>query len=186
MDVWFGDSLSLFKELVKCEYPSLRNVKGTFPKLAQSSLYLALFHETFDAHDSLEVVLALRKMLFSSNLELPTRTIVDHSHLVTTKHAVEDMKYLDRRHNNMQTFNEIVFDPRTKNGFLKKNIVEKVAGSGLTYSDLSEVFDKYGKDGLIAILSKPPSNALQSSPRVTRTARILAAIVDHFAKRTKS
>ena len=80
-------------------------------------------------------------MLFLSNLELPTRTIVDQSHLVTTKHAVEDMKYFDRRHNNMQTFNEIVCDPRTKKGFLKKNMVEKIAGSGLTYSDLSEVFD---------------------------------------------
>ena len=90
MDVWFGDSLLLFKELVKCKYPQLKNAKGTFLKLDQTSLYQALFHGTFDAHDSLEDVLALRKMLFSSNLELPTRTIVDHSHLVTTKHAVED------------------------------------------------------------------------------------------------
>lgn len=188
MDVWYADSLPLFKELVKCEYPQLKNAKGTFPKVDQSSLYQALFHETFDAHDSLEDVLALRKMLFSSNLELPTRTIVDHSHLVTTNHALKDMKYLDRRHNNMQTFNEILFDPRTKNGagFLKKNMVEKMAGSGLTYSDLSKVFDKYGKDGLIAILSNPPSNGLQSSPRVTCTTRTLAAIVDHFAKRSKS
>ena len=52
MDVWFADSLPLFKELVKCEYPQLKNAKGTFPKLNQSSLYQALFHETFDAHDS--------------------------------------------------------------------------------------------------------------------------------------
>ena len=96
------------------------------------------------------------------------------------------MKYLDRRHHNMETFNEIMFDPRTKNGLIKKNVAEKIAGSGLTYSDLHEVFDKHGKDGLIAILSKPPSNALQSSPKVTRTARILAAIADHFAKKTKS
>ena len=153
-----------------------------FQNLINCLFSRALFHETLDAYDSLEDVLALRKMLFLFNLELPTRTIVDHSHLVIAKHVVEDMKYFDRRHNNMQTLNEILFDPRTKNGFLKKNMVEKITGS----SDLNEVFDKYGKDGLIGILSKPPSNALQSSPTVTRTARILAAIVDHFVKRTKS
>ena len=133
----------------------------------------------------MEDVLALRKILFSSKLELSTRTIVDHSHLVATNHAVEDMKYIDRRHQNIQTFNEIIFDPRTNNGFLKKNMAEKIAGSGLTYRDLNDVFDKYGREGLIAILAKPPSNASQSSPRVTRTARILAAIVDHFTQRTK-
>jgi hypothetical protein len=103
--------------------------------------------------------------------------------MITTQHAVEDMKYLDHRHENMQTFNTIQFDPRTnKNGILKKNMVEKIAGAGLTYKDLKDVHDKYGTRGLIAILSKPPSSSLLSSPRVTRTRRILAAIVNHFAK----
>ena len=186
MDVWFADSLTLFKELIKCQCPQLKNADGTFPKANQSSLYEALFEESFNAHDSLEDVLALRKILFSSKLELSTRTIVDHSQLVTTNHAVEDMEYLDRRYQNMQTFNEIMFNSRTINGFLTKNIAEKIAGAGLTYKDLNEVYIKYGKDGLIAILSKPPSNSSLSSPRVTRTRRILAAIVDHFTKKIKS
>ena len=100
-----------------------------FQNLINCLFSRALFHETLDAYDSLEDVLALRKMLFLFNLELPTRTIVDHSHLVIAKHVVEDMKYFDRHHNNMQTLNEILFDPRTKNGFLKKNMVEKITGS---------------------------------------------------------
>jgi predicted secreted acid phosphatase len=49
------------------------------------------------------------------------------------------MKFLDRRYQNMQTFNEIMFNPRTNNGFLKKNIAEKIAGAGLTYKDLNDV-----------------------------------------------
>jgi DNA polymerase III epsilon subunit-like protein len=183
INVWFADSLTLFKELIKCQFQQLKNADGTFPKANQSSIYKALFQESFDAHDSLEDALALRKILFSSKLELSTKTIVNNSKMITTQHAVEDMKYLDHRHENMQTFNTIQFDPRTnKNGILKKNMVGKIAGAGLTYKDLKDVHDKYGTRGLIAILSKPPSSSLLSSPRVTRTRRILAAIVNHFTK----
>ena len=40
-DVWFADSLTLFKALVKCKLPSLSNSDNTFPKTNQSSLYKA-------------------------------------------------------------------------------------------------------------------------------------------------
>ena len=43
MDVWFADSLSLFKELIKNRLPALQNPDGTFPKPNQSSrLYITV------------------------------------------------------------------------------------------------------------------------------------------------
>ena len=187
MNVWFADSLSLFKELIKCQFQQLKNADGTFPKANQSSIYEAVFQESFNAHDSLEDVLALRKILFSSKLELSTPTIVNYSQMITTQHAVENMKYLDHRHDNTQTFNAIQFNSRTNiTGILKKNMVEKIAGAGLSYKDLKDVHDKYGPRGLTAILSKSPSNSCLSSPRVTRNKQILAAIVNHFAKNNQS
>ena len=53
MDVWFADSLSLFKELLKSQLPALRNADGTFPK-TNRSLYKTLVNQTFDAHDASE------------------------------------------------------------------------------------------------------------------------------------
>ena len=82
-DVWFADSLYLFKNLIKSQLPALRNAEGTFPKTNQSSLYKTLFNQTFDAHDALEDVLALRKILFSSKLELSNKTIVETLHSPT-------------------------------------------------------------------------------------------------------
>ena len=70
MDIWFADSLSLFKTLVETKLPSLQNSDGSFPKTNQSSLYKTLFDKSFNAHDALEDVLALRKIMFSSRLEL--------------------------------------------------------------------------------------------------------------------
>ena len=42
---------------------------------------------------------------------------------------------------------------------LKKNKVEKVSGSGLTFEDLQTVYSRLGNEGLIAILAQPPSSS---------------------------
>ncbi|XP_068700225.1 uncharacterized protein [Montipora foliosa] len=180
MDVWFADSLSLFKNLIKSQLPALRNADGTFPKTNQSSLYKTLFNQTFDAHDALEDVLALRKILFSSKLELSNKTIVENSALTDTNHAFKDLEYLDGRHKILQSFRGKLYNPERNDGAITKSIAEKIAGSGLAYEDLKNMYNRYGKEGVIAILSRPPSCATSTSPRVTRTARILAAIVAHF------
>ena len=41
-------------------------------------------------------------------------------------------------------------------------------------------FTRFGKRGLVAILSNPPTTSSANTPRVIRTKRILAAIVKHF------
>ena len=180
MDVWFADSLSLFKELIKNRLPALQNPDGTFPKPNQSSIYKALFNQTFDAHDALEDVLALTKILFSSKLELSNRTIVENSSLANANHAFQDLVYLDSRHRILQSFRSKLYNPERNDGAITKSIAEKIAGSGLAYEDLKNVFSRYGKEGVLAILSRPPSCSTSRSPRVTRTGRILAAIIAHF------
>ncbi len=55
----------------------------------------------------------------------------------------------------------------------------------IRFKDLDEVCNECGKDGLIAILSKPLSNSSLSFPRATRPRHILAAIAGHFTNITK-
>ena len=173
-DIYFADSLSLFKTLIKNQTPCLQNTDGSFPQTNQFSLYNFLFNNNFDAHDALEDVLALRKILFSSKLELATQTITDNSYLVSASHAVQDLEYLDRRQMLMQSFKSNLSQ------CLKKNMTEKIAGSGLAFEDLKRVYSKYGKKGVIAILSKPPSCPLPPRAGVTTTMRILTTIVKYF------
>jgi len=131
MDVWFADSLSLFKELIKSQLPSLRNADGTFPKTNRSSLYKTLFNKTFDAPDALEDVLAQRKILFSSKLELLNEIIVENSALTDTSHAFEDLEYLDGRHKILQLLRGKLYNPERNDGAITKSIAEKIARSGL-------------------------------------------------------
>jgi len=55
----------------------------------------------------------------------------------------------------MQSFKDNLHHPQ----YLKKNMVEKISGSGLSFDDLKMVYSKYGREGLIAILSKPPTSS---------------------------
>ena len=54
----------------------------------------------------------------------------------TTQYAENDMKYLDRRYELLQTFRGTLYHD-TKAGFpIKQHIAEKIAGSGISYRDL--------------------------------------------------
>ena len=69
---------------------------------------------------------------------------------------------------------------RDDNGAIKQSMAQKIAGSGLSYSHLKELYLKFGTKGLLAILGMPPSQSTATKPRVTRTKRILDAIANHF------
>jgi len=59
-------------------------------------------------------------------------------------------------------------------------MAQKIAGSGIFYSHLKDLYLKFGTKGLLAILSMPPSQSTATKHRVTPTKRILDAIGNHF------
>lgn len=95
-----------------------------------------MFDEAFDAHDALEDVIALRRILFSSRLSLTPEMIVNNSLLITLTDAAADMRYIDNCHKLLQTFSRKLYNLGHDNGPVKQNIAEKIAGSGLSYEDL--------------------------------------------------
>ena len=165
---------------MKDKHPALQLSESASCKSNQSALYSHLFKEEFEAHDALENVKALRKILFHSALQLNKEKLVNWSGVISVKQALASMSYLDRRHEILQTFSGRLFDPRDDNGAIKQSMAQKIAGSGLSYSHLKELYLKFGTKGLLAILSMPPSQSTATKPRVTRTKHILDAIVNHF------
>ena len=103
MNVYFADSQHLLKSLIK-EHAALTLAKGGFCKTNQACLYVNLFNEQLDAHDALEDVRALRRILFVSPLPLGEENLVEKSCVASVPCAVENM-YLDRRHELLQTCN---------------------------------------------------------------------------------
>ena len=178
LGVLFRESLSIFEQLVRSKHPALQQADNQSCPINQTALYQCLFQETFEAHDAFEDVRALRKMLFHSNLQLSEEFIVNHCKPISCDYALEDLQHLDKRHEILKSMEYKLYNP-TGDGIITKSMAEKIAGSGLTYDDLSKLFRDFGKPGLISILSKPPTKN-ERRPRVTKTARILAAIQRHF------
>ncbi|XP_015771018.1 PREDICTED: uncharacterized protein LOC107349382, partial [Acropora digitifera] len=171
MNIYFADSLHLVKNLIKDKHKALELKTGGYCKQNQSSLY--------DAHDALEDVRALRKILFESSLSLSRNDIVENSSVTSVSHAVENMLHLDRCHELLLTFSDKLFNA-SETGPIKRSMALNIADSGLSYDDLNKLYTTFGKRALIAILSNPPTTSSAKTPRVTRTKRILAAIIKHF------
>ena len=138
-----------------------------------------MFKEQFDAHDALEDVRALRKILFESSLNLPRKNIVENSNVISAPLAVANMLYLDQRHELPLTFSDNLVNV-TDTGPIKRSMAQNIVDSGLSYDDLQRLYTRFGKRGLVAISSNPPTTSSAKTPRVTRTKRILATLVKHF------
>ena len=90
-----------------------------------------------------------------------------------------NMLYQHQRHELLLTFSDNLFNV-TNTGPIKRSMAQNIADSGLSYDDLHKLYTRFGRRGLVAILSNPPTTSSAKTTRVTRTKRILAAIVRHF------
>ena len=72
------------------------------------------------------------------------------------------MKYLDHRYELLQTSRGTLYHPTNAEFPIKQQIAEKIAGSGISYRDLKNIFEKFGATGLVVnwrVLSLTPSPA---------------------------
>lgn len=160
-NVFFSDTLPVMKNLVKRKHPSLVSSDGSTVKLKQQSICQTLFHEPFPAHDAMEDVKALRRIAFDSCLNISEDMLIEN--MSSTQYAENDMKYLDRRYELLQTFRGTLYHPTNAEFPIKQQIAEKIAGSGISYRDLKNVFEKFGAKGLVSAsifnnLQSPASN----------------------------
>ena len=99
----FPDTLPVMKNFaVQRKHPSLVSSECSTVKLNQQSIYQTLFLEPFPAHDAMEDVRALRRIVFDSHLNISEDMLTEY--MSTTQLAKKDMKYLDRRYKLLQTF----------------------------------------------------------------------------------
>lgn len=140
-----------------------------------------MFNEKFAARDAKENVVTLRKILFSSPMNLMEQDIITLCKPISCSDALKDTQFLDQRYQLLQTMKyKLYSEAASDQAPITKSMGEKIAGSGLSYHDLKQLFVEHGKKALITVLSKPPTASQTTKPRVTRTLRILASILKHF------
>ena len=105
---------------------------------------MALFNKHFDAHDALEDVKALRRILFESRFNF-TRDLLNYCQPIPFNEAYDDSPYLCKRHELTETFGSLLYDNSDEKSTISKCMQEKIAGSGLSYANLKRIIDKFGR-----------------------------------------
>ena len=95
------------------------------------------------------------------------------------------LKYLDNRHRRLLSFRGKLYNPGHADSPIKQSIAEKIAGSGLTYEDLKNLYHRFGRKGLFCILTRSPLSSRSSVTKVTNTTRIVSTILKHFEEISK-
>ena len=107
----FADSLILIRHLLKENNRLLRKTGGTIPKENLRNAYKCLFQSEFDSsHPGLaDLSHALNEVLNRSKLDLTTEQIVNNSNTMTLSTVQEEVKYLDKAHKRLLTFNNRLY-----------------------------------------------------------------------------
>ena len=186
----FTNQLQQIKVLFSDSLPLLKFIRSQPNDVLKSSsnnklgcVYKELFNCEFPAHDALEDVKALRRILFSPPLEPNAETIINHGKTLLPNDALQQSTFLERRQQVVETFSGNLFHP---NGSLKLATFQKLADAGLAFSTLQKIYDRFGINGLYGVIALPPSTRNSNSrhqsksPRISPNKRIISSILKYF------
>lgn len=173
MKVLFADSLPVLKVLRDQPNSPLQPATNKL-----SHIYETLFSCNFEAHDALEDVKALRKIIFTAPMQVPTAMLISHGKCTWPNDAFDQATFLERRQDAIQSHDGKLYSTQ------QISMIQKMADAGLSYNTLQDLYGKYGLNGLYGILALAPTiNSMsRDSPRVTTNKRVLSVILRHFQK----
>ena len=183
MKVLFTDSLPI----IKFFRSQPNNVLKSSPNNKLGPVYKALLNCEFPAHNTLEDVKALRRILFSPPLEASSEIIVNRGktcQLQLSSINFQASTFLEQRQKVVETYSGKLY---LSNGSQKLTTTQKLADDGLAFSTLQEIYTKFGIRGLYGIIALPPSSRDSSchqtkSPRITSNRRIISSVLNYFHK----
>lgn len=154
--VGFVDTLILFKAILPQR-----------EKYSQESLVSDLLGISYSAHDSLEDVRALQRLV--SYKEVNEKAIIKAS--FSLNYAINSTKCCLNKAVNIHSLQLLIVSK-----VISKGMGDKIAGSGLTLSHLKLSIQRGGKEGLRSVLTEK----VNGKPRVTTTSRIIAALFSYI------
>ena len=134
---------------------------------SQGVLYYRFLGHSFEAHDALEDVNALQRLLHAAMI--PFAILKEHTY--TVKSVYDNVNFLERKNNRLSTLKPYL------SGVVSSVMMGKIAASGLSYDHLRLAFDRGGGDGVRTLLRE----TYNGQPRVTNHQSVLKALVDHLS-----
>ena len=156
--VCFGgiDSLHVMREI----HPGMLCYK-------QGHLFKTLMNGEYSAHNAINDVLSLQKLFEKSQVPLE----ISCKFSFATEWGFQCLTFKD-----MTEANATTMDCLSRNRILSKQMLNKIASSGLQYQHLLAVFQREGRSGLVQLLSEKYCGVAS----VTSCKKGLDALFEHF------
>ena len=154
----FSDTLPMFRSL----YPNLENHK-------QPTLVKQILKETYDAHNALADVVALKKLTDQSNI---TNELI-LSNTVSSQWYIEHQLNEKSCKCNVQSLDNMV-----KEKVISKQLASKIGNSGLHFNHLLLAVQRSGFDGLKSVLTED----IDGTVRVTRNTSVIKKLFHYLLK----
>ena len=157
----YVDTLLLFREL----YPNMTNHK-------QSYLVEQLLHETYGAHNSLEDVKMLQKLILGEKSKQSHINLFKHS--VATSAIFNCIEYENATKTRLDTFSDII-----KDKVMSTALAKRAAESGLVFQHILLAFERGGREGVQLLFNEKDS---RKRTRVTNRKSIIKTVSDYLEK----
>ncbi|XP_062588881.1 uncharacterized protein LOC134250534 isoform X2 [Saccostrea cucullata] len=139
------------------------------------NLYKHYIGETYKAHDALEDVLALQKLVISVGVDLDDPKYFSSS--FTFSNAVDSYFYSSEVRKNLPSLEHLISEK-----IVSRHIANRIAGSGLCFRFLQLAYNRDCKDGIYHLLSE----IVKKGPRVTKSFKICSSLNRYFASKCES
>jgi DNA polymerase III alpha subunit (gram-positive type) len=166
-------NLGVFDKFSKCAFiDSLSVFRKLYPKqsLKQVDLVSSILGEVYDAHNAIEDVKALGKLI--QHVNLPTKDLMEHS--FSPSAVANNIMFNKAKASNLPSLNPLIYT-----GVMKRPTAENIAGSGLNLSHLKLLYSRGGEDALRDVFTAKNSEGL---PRVTNVKKLLDEIIPKMSK----
>lgn len=139
------------------------------------NLYKRYVCEPYKAHDALEDVLALQKLVTSVGVDLSDPKYLSSS--FTFSNAVDSHSYSLEVRKNLPSLEHLISEK-----IVSRHIANRIAGSGLCFSFLQLVYNRDSKDGIYNLFSEN----VEKAPRVTKSLKICSSLNKYFSSSCES
>lgn len=139
------------------------------------NLYKCYVCEPYKAHDALEDVLALQKLVTSVGVDLSDPKYLSSS--FTFSNAVDSHSYSLEVRKNLPSLEHLISEK-----IVSRHVANRIAGSGLCFSFLQLVYNRDSKDGIYNLFSEN----VKKAPRVTKSLKICSSLNKYFSSSCES
>lgn len=167
--------LQLFFKNVIGFMDTLKLIKLSCPEeksYSQVSLVSNIMGESYDAHDALEDVSSLQKLVKHLDPKFETAAIAKST--FSPEYSLSSHAYSKQVGNNLPSLQNLI-----ERKIISKSIARSIAGSGLCYKHLVLAFKRNGRNGIRDIFSE---RCEHNHVRVTKSNKIIDTVSDFFSK----